>query len=185
MNPRLLLGVILALGIGLAAWALWSSSERPAVQQPGSGRSDYVLRDFELIMLDDTGSESFTLRAPLLQETPGAKTIDVQTPLFLLPDESGQPWHVRSRTAWVSADQNEIRLRGAVTADSPHGAGDPVRMQTEELNVFPDTRKATSEVAVLITQPGLTMRGTGLQADMARRQATLLSEVHTTYARHR
>lgn len=185
MSPRLLLGVGLLLGIGLSAWALWSSRDRPALEQPGTGRSDYVLRDFELIMLDESGNESFTLRAPHLQETPGADTIDVQTPLFLLPDESGKPWRIASRTAWVSAAKDEIQLRGQVTADSPEGMDNPVRMETEQLNVYPDTRKATSEVAVLITQPGLTMRGTGLQADMARRQATLLSQVRTSYAPNR
>ena len=145
------------------------------------GRSDYVLRDFELISLDDTGKESFTLRAPLLQETPGAKTMDLTTPLFLLPDGEGHYWHVQSRTGWVSEKRDQIRLRGNVRTTSPPEDPRKVAMNTAQLNLFPNTRKATSRAVVTVTEPGLTMRGRGMQADLATRRFTLLSQATARY----
>lgn len=185
MNLRLLAGILLAVGAAAAGWALWNQRDGSVSSTPETLRSAYVLEDFELIALDEHGKESFTLRAPQLQQTPGGKTIDVSTPVFLLPDATGQPWRVRAHTAWIDEARTEIRLRGEVVANSPQGEPAPVTMTTEELNVFPRTRQASSAVAVTVTQPGLTMQGTGMQADLVSRDLELLSNIHTTYAPNR
>lgn len=183
MNLRVL-GVVLLLGVALAGWALWSSRIDHAPVTAASGRSQYVLHDFELVVLDEAGKESFTLNAPLLQETPGAKTMELTTPVFLLPDKKqpDQPWRVQAKTGWVNERQDEIRLRGDVIASNSQDAKTPVTMKTEQLNVFPDNRLATSDAQVEVIQPGITMRGRGMQADLAGERVQLLSEVKTRYA---
>ena len=183
MNVRVVLGLVLLVAAALSGWSLWRNRVQDESVRAGSGRSGYVLRDFELIALDGTGKESFTLRAPLLQQTPGAKTMDLTTPLFLLPDKQGQYWEVRSKTGWVSDKQDEIRLRGDVDTRSPESDPRQVRMQTEELNVFPDTDRATSASVVTITQPGSILRGRGLEADLAGKRYKLLSQVRSRYVR--
>jgi lipopolysaccharide export system protein LptC len=140
-----------------------------------------VLRDFELISLDESGKESFTLRAPLLQETPGAKTMDLTTPLFLLPDTRGNYWQVHSRTGWVSENRNEIRLLGNVRTTSPPEDARKVVMNTEQLNIYPKTHRATSGSVVTVAEPGLTMRGRGMEADLAAKRFTLLSQATARY----
>lgn len=184
MNWRVVLGLVLLAAAAVSGWSLWRNRVTAEDDGPGSGRSEYVLRDFELTALDHAGKESFTLRAPLLRETPGARTMELDTPLFLLPDsrQAGQYWEVRSRRGWVSEARDEIRLRGRVVAEGPKQVERPVTMKTEELNVFPETNRATSRAVVSITQPGLTMRGRGLQADLDTRRFTLQSQVRTRYA---
>ena len=183
MSPRAILGLVLLVAAALSGWSLWRDRVVEEQAHAASGRSGYVLHDFELIALDNSGKASFTLRAPLLQETPGAKTMDLTTPLFLLPDKQGGYWEVRSKTGWVSDNREEIRLRGNVEALSPEGDARPVNMKTEQLNVFPDANRATSASAVTITQPGSILRGRGLEADLADKRYTLLSQVRSRYVR--
>ena len=181
MTWRATLTLTLLVCALLSGWAVLRHHPPRVAPGSASGRSDYVLHDFELISLDDTGKESFTLRAPLLQETPGAKTMDLTTPLFLLPDGAGHYWHVRSATGWVSEKRDQIRLRGDVQTTSPPEDTRRVTMNTEQLNIFPSTRKATSAAVVTVTEPGLTMRGLGMQADLAARRFTLLSRTTARY----
>ena len=54
-------------------------------------------------------------------------------------------------------------------------------MATEQLDVFPKAKRATSAVAVTLTQPGLTMKGRGLEADLATKHAILKSDVKGSY----
>lgn len=183
MNYRLVLGLVLLAAAAVSGWSLWRNRVTEEVARADSGRSEYVLRDFELTALDRSGKESFTLRAPLLRETPGASTMELTTPLFLLPDEQGKYWEVRSKTGWVSQDREEIRLRGDVHAQSPEGDPRPVEMRTERLTVYPGTNRATSDAVVTITQPGSILRGRGLRADLAEKRYELLSQVHSRYVR--
>jgi lipopolysaccharide export system protein LptC len=181
MSWRAVITLVLLAGALLSGWALLHQHARKAVPGSSNGLSDYVLRDFELISLDDHGKEAFTLRAPMLQETPGAKTMDLTQPLFLLPDPDGNHWQVRARSGWVSAKRDQIRLRGNVQATSPPEDARKVRMNTQQLNIFPGPRKATSQVFVTVTEPGLTMRGRGMRADLAARRFILLSQVTARY----
>lgn len=181
MNWRAILTVLLLAGAVFSGWSVFRHHADRSPRGAPSGRSDYVLRDFELISLDNTGIESFTLRAPLLQETPGAKTMDLTTPLFLLPDTQGHYWQVRSMTGWVSAKRDEIRLQGNVRTTSPTEDPRRIVMNTEQLNVFPHTRRATSRAVVTVTEPGLTMRGRGMEADLAAKRFTLLSQATARY----
>jgi lipopolysaccharide export system protein LptC len=146
-----------------------------------AGRSDYVLHDFELVALDDQGQESFTLRAPSLQETPGAHTMDLDQPLFLVPDDQGHYWQVRARKGWVSASRDRIRLQGDVVGISPPEGNRKVRLATELMTVFPDRHHASSPVVVTVTQPGSILRGRGLEVALDTRRYEFLSQVHSRY----
>jgi lipopolysaccharide export system protein LptC len=181
MSWRAVLTLVLLAGALLTGWSILHHRAREAAHGSADGRSDYVLRDFELISLDDTGKESFTLRAPLLQETPGAKTMDLTTPLFLLPDTHGNYWQVHAKTGWVSGQRDEIRLLGDVRTTSPPEDVRKVVMNTEQLNIYPKTHHATSASVVTVAEPGLTMRGRGMEADLAAKRFTLLSEATARY----
>ena len=172
---------VLLLVAVLTGWAVLHHHAQDRVMVATSGRSDYELHAFELIALDKTGKESFTVRAPLLRETPGARTMELTTPLFLLPDTAGHYWQVRSNTGWVSEQRDQIRLRGAVVTTNPPEDPRRITMNTEQLNVYPNTRKATSASVVTVTEPGLTMRGVGLDADLAAKRFTLLSQATARY----
>ncbi|MDI9240622.1 LPS export ABC transporter periplasmic protein LptC [Lysobacter sp. LF1] len=186
MNWRAMVTVLLLIGALLSGWLLWSQRDRGGRGVTAAQRPDYVLHDFRLVVLDENGRESFTLSAPKLARDPNVETFDIATPLFQIPPRSGSnasAWEVRSQTGWVSAKGEELRLRGQVHADSTNADGKPIRIATEELNVFPDDRRATSTVAVTVTHPGLILNGRGLEADLNAKRITLLNDVKARYER--
>lgn len=177
MSWRGILTLLLLAGALLSGWSAWRQNDEMATVAGVDTRTDYLLRDFDLVALDGEGKEAFALQAPQLQQTPGARTLELQTPFFQVPNKDGERWEIRSATGWVSENNEEVRLRGAVTADSPPGTARPTKMETEELNVFPKGNQATSDVVVNVLQRGSTMQGTGMRADLETGRIELLSQV--------
>jgi len=180
MSWRTGLTLLMLLGAIASGWSVWRQS-RPAQEEVLATRPDYVLRDYEITVLDRQGGESFTLRGPDLQRDPADKTMQLATPLFLVPDRQGRYWEVRAKQGAVPADGDELVLRGDVRATSPADAPPATRIETSELTLFPGDNRATSKAAVTVTRPGLTMRGRGMQADFDRQQVSLLSQVRSRY----
>ncbi len=183
MSTRMAILVVLVLGAITLGWLQLRDSRRDDAAASAPGRSAYVLRDFELVTLNGEGVESFSLRAPELRQTPGARSLELATPLFLMPDQDGNYWEIRSRSGEVSEDSSLIQLRDEVVAISP-GSGDRrTTVTTDSLNVYPNESRAATEAAVIVVSPGTTMRGTGMQANLADRdkRIQLLSEVGITY----
>lgn len=180
MNWRLVVVLTLLAGALLSGWFAWRSHQPEAPEAVAEVRSDYILREFEVVTLDGEGQESFSLRAPELRQTPGARTLELVTPLFLMPDEHGSRWEVRSKTGWVNEKSTLVKLRGDVVADSPMGGTRPTKIRTEQLDIHPDDNRATSGAVVTLTSPGTTMRGTGMEADLASKRIQLLSKVSLT-----
>ena len=184
MNWRLALTLSLLAAAIVSGWSVWKHRPDAVVDAGDAQRSDYLLHDFEIVVLDRQGHESFTLRAPFLERHPGDRTMSLQSPLFLSPPKRGSdaaPWEVRADTGWVSAEGDELRLRGDVVASSTGSGSRPVRMATEQLNVFPESKRATSAVAVTVTQPGSILRGLGMEALLDSRRVRLKSNVRVRY----
>lgn len=187
MSWRGVVSLVLLAIAAISGWSLWSKRNAPNDDLVAAGgRPDYVLHDFELVALDAQGRETFTLRAPRLARDPGTETMEIVTPLFLIPpregSSNGDAWQVRADTGWISAEGDELRLRGAVKAESDGSTDVPVTITTEQLNVFPEADRVASPVAVTINRPGSILRGDGLEVNLASKQYTLKSEVRSRYA---
>ena len=187
MSWRGVVSLVLLVIAAISGWSLWTKRIAPTdAAVADGGRPDYVLHDFELVALDAQGRETFTLRAPKLARDPGTKTMEIATPLFLIPpregSSNGDAWQVRADTGWVSAEGDELRLRGAVKAESDGSTEVPVTITTEQLSVFPENDRVTSPVEVTINRPGSILRGDGLEVNLASKRYTLKSEVRSRYA---
>jgi lipopolysaccharide export system protein LptC len=182
---RGVIALLLLAGALISGWSAWVQRDEEAPEPATPQRSDYVLHDFELVTLDAEGKESYSLKAPSLKQTPGQRTLELVTPLFLMPDQHGSHWEIRSQTGWVNEKSDEIRLRGEVVARSPMGASRPTTVNTEELDVFPNQNLATSPAVVTITGPGSTMHGTGMRAHLADKRVELLSKVKLSHEPNR
>ena len=181
MNWRMVLGLVLLAAALLSGWSAWKQRDVPEADAPSSERSDYLMRDFEMISLDDQGQESMILRAPEMQRSPKDETFQITAPLFLLPDTDGNHWEMRSKTAWVSAKGDEVRLSGQVNGQSPQAAAVPTTFKTERLNVFPRKNLASTDDAVTITRPGSILSGVGFETNTKTKQYTFKSQVKTRY----
>lgn len=181
MNWRLILGLALLAAALLSGWSAWNRRDVPVVAEAEEVRSDFIMRDFEMVSLDDQGQESITLRAPSMQRNTSDEAFQIATPLFLLPDSEGRHWEMRSATAWVSPKADEVRLSGDVQGNSPEGAALPTNLATDNLTIFPRKNLVTTEAAVTITRPGSILTGVGFEVDTRTKQYTFKSQVKTRY----
>jgi len=180
VNWRTLLTLLLLIAALVSGWSVWRHRERPPAPAGTGTRSDYVLHDFELVALDDDGRESFTLHAPRMARDPDERSMEMASPVFLLPDAEQHYWKVVAKEGWVAPEGDELRLLGDVRVTSPP-EDRRVAMATEQLNVFPERDLATSPGVVTITQPGSILRGRGLETNLASKRYELKSQVHSRY----
>ena len=181
MNWRMVLGLVLLVSAVLSGWSAWKQRDVPEPETSAVERSDYLMRDFEMISLDDEGKESLTLRAPEMQRDPDDQTFTIATPLFLLPDSDGRHWEMRAASGWVSPKGDELRLSGDVKGTSPKEAAVPSTFETQRLNVFPRKNLASTDAAVTITRPGSILSGVGFETNTKTKQDTFKSQVKTRY----
>ena len=184
MNWRVLLTLVLLVAAAVSGWSVWTHRPEQREVVAAEARSDYTLHDFELVVLDRQGQESFTLRAPELTRSPGDRTMSLATPLFVIPASEGTRgagWEVRSRSGWVSAGASEVRLRGNVEATTTGATARPTVVRTEQLNLFPDANRATSAAPVTVTQPGSILRGQDMTLLLDSRHVRFASNVKVRY----
>jgi lipopolysaccharide export system protein LptC len=109
--------------------------------------------------------------------------MEMETPLFLIPDPNGLHWTLQSRRGWVSEDREHIRLTGNVRAIGPRNQPQPAKITSQQLNVYPKTKLAKAPGAVTITQPGSILRGHGLAVNLDNKHYELKSQVRARYVR--
>ncbi|HET8818028.1 MAG TPA: LPS export ABC transporter periplasmic protein LptC [Xanthomonadaceae bacterium] len=186
MSWRGMLTLVLLAAALVTGWSVWNHRAPEPLRGPASGRSDYQLYDFELVVLDEQGNEAFTLRAPRMSRQPGDESLDLATPTFLFPveREEGGPalWTMHSDRAWISPEGDEVRLLGNVRADGPGADGLAASMRTERLDVFPRAERAESDQRVTVSNGGSIIHsGRGLRMDLANRHYQFLSDVEFRY----
>lgn len=182
MSWRTTLGLILLLAAIVSGWSAWKNRDIPEANRVVVDRSDYVMRDFEMIALNGEGQEAVAVRAPEMARNPHDQTFTITTPLFLLPEEEGRSWELRSKTGWLSAKGEELRLKGNVHGTPPKGGAQQMEFRTQQLNVFPDSHLAQTSDLVTITQPGSIITGRGFETNLKTKAFTFKSQVKSVYA---
>jgi len=182
MNWRTAIGGVLLVAAVLTGWSALRNRDKGPADAGEDATQDYVLHDFQIVALDEQGKESTTLRAPLLERARADETMNITTPVFLLPDQDGNHWEMRGDKGWVSAKGDQLKLTGNVSGDSPKVANvPPTTFRTDSLDIFPKENRASTDARVTMTRPGLSQTGVGFEADMKTRQYKLLSQVKTRY----
>lgn len=185
MNPtarRIATTVLMLLAVvtGIAAWLLRPQPVDDAFIGPM--RSDYTLGNYSLVALDEAGREQFSVSGPQLDRDPFTETFTLDKPFFSFPQSAGGEWEARSEDAWISADGAEVRLtRDVEVLGAPRPDRSRMRIESEQMTVFPRDDLATSEALVTITDRGSTMSGRGMRADLAARRVQLLAQTRTRY----
>ena len=181
MSWRTTLGLVLLLAAIVSGWSAWKNRDVPPPNRIVADRSDYVMRDFEMIALNGKGEEAVAVRSPEMARNPQDQTYSITTPLFLLPEENGRSWELRSKTGWLSAKGEELRLKGNVRGVSPEGGARKAEFRTETLNVFPDRDLARTDDVVTVTQPGSRLSGRGFETNLKTKDYTFKSQVRSIY----
>jgi len=180
MSWRTGLGLVLLLAAIISGWSAWHLHDRSEPAPEAAERSDYILRDFELVTLDKaTGAEAMRMKAPELQRKPD-ESLAITRPVILVPGETGG-WQMTADRGWVDADGNRARLKGNVAGDSRGESQPPTSLRTESLELLPDKQVVRTKDAVTLTQPGIMQTGVGFKANLDTRRYQILSQVKVRY----
>ena len=180
MSWRTILGLTLLAAALLSGWSAWRMRDRSEPVVAAERRSDYVLRDFEMVMLSRDGTESVRLKAPELQRSREDESLAIVQPVFLLPAQQGA-WRLGADQGWVSPDGDLVRLEGNVEGDSQGDNPSQASLRTGRLELLPDQDLARSDDRVTLSQPGIIQTGVGMEANLKTRNYRLLSQVKVRY----
>ena len=183
MRKRSAAALVMLVIASIAGTAVWNLQTRQPLLHVESGRSDYILENFELTSLDERGNESFSVQAPYLERDPHGKSLSIRLPRFSFPDKNSGRWQANSATAWVAEKGVEVRLNDSVhLIGPPSPLGEQTLFDTEHLQVFPKQDLALSQDFVTIRRADSILHGTGLRADMRSHHIQLLANVKGRYA---
>ena len=180
MSWRTTLGLALLAAALVSGWSAWRMRDRSEPPPVAAQRSDYVLRDFEMVMLAKDGSESVRLKAPELQRSREDESLAIVQPVFLMPAREGA-WRLGADQGWVAPAGDLIRLEGNVAGVSEGGNPSQASLRTGRLELLPEQSLARTDDRVTLTQPGIIQTGVGMEADLKTRNYRLLSQVKVRY----
>lgn len=180
MSWRSLLGLALLAAALVSGWSAWRMRDRSEPAPANGQRSDYVLRDFEMVMLRKDGTESVRLKAPEMQRSQVDESLSIVQPVFLMPAQPGA-WRLSADRGWVAPDADLIRLEGNVAGDSEGENPSQASLRTGRLELLPDQNLARTDDRVTLTQPGIMQTGVGMEADLKNRNYRLHSQVNVRY----
>ena len=180
MSWRTILGLVLLAAALVSGWSAWRMRDRSEPPPASAQRSDYVLRDFEMVMLGKDGIESVRLNAPQLQRNRQDESLSIIQPVFLMPAQQGA-WRLSADQGWIAADGDLIRLEGNVAGDSHGDNPAQASLRTERLELLPDQNLARTDDRATLIQPGIIQTGVGMEADLQNRTYRLLSQVKVRY----
>jgi len=148
-----ILALILA---AVAAFAWWKQPgvepEDQGAEMPQQRRPDYTVDRLTATMMGDTGAPDRRLTARELRHYPDDDSTELEQPLLTLFNPEAPPWIVRSETGWVSADGNEVLLRGKVFIDRESDpVTRPMHLSTRELLVKPREKYAETDRPIIAT----------------------------------
>ena len=151
----------------------------------GPPRSSYELDHFTLHALGQDGKLAFSMTAPHLARREGNDSLYVNAPKYFFVASDGSNWDGTSQYAWVSADNNTVKLIGKVDMQRPPTASvSAAEIRTADATVWTQDKRMATDAPSVIREPGSILRGTGMKADFNTRSLELLSDVHATLTPH-
>jgi lipopolysaccharide export system protein LptC len=174
--------IALAVAAGITQLlVMWFRPPPRPVAIVGPPRSSYELDNFTLHAFAEDGKLAFTMTAPHLARREGNDSLYVNAPKYFFVANDGSTWDGTSQYAWISSDNNTVKLIGKVDMRRPPTARIPeAEIHTADATVWTQDKRMASAAPSVIQEPGSILRGVGMKADFDTRSLDLLSDVHAT-----
>lgn len=173
--------VLAGLSYGLLRWV--ESSLREPI--PSESQAPVLtIERFRAVRMSMAGLREYVIEAPLLRQLPGQVGTRIERPVldWYQPDGETREWRLWADQGWIAADQQSMRLEGAVVMTRPADSGKPpVEVTTRDVLIRPADRYAETAAPARAVTPGGELRAVGVRAYLDREQLELLSEVRGYY----
>lgn len=169
--------------IALSSWityiAYYSQNVIPAspAEQP-----DAYMEDVTAVFLDTFGKPKIKITTPKLIHYMTADSTDLINPYLTIYRKSPKPWFISSRYAKATHGIDNINFREDVTIHHPGDENMPATIiKAPTLLVHPNRETAETNEHIELIQPNITVKATGMHANMNSGQIQLLSEAKGEY----
>lgn len=88
------------------------------------------------------------------------------------------PWKLRANSGSIPAKARIIQLSGDVVATADDNDSNTLIIRTQQMDIDPATREATSRREVAIDYNGRVLNAVGMRANLQSKQLTLLADVN-------
>lgn len=169
-----------ALSPPLAALLLCACSAQediPTGRLASNADPGYSASGAEVIENGADGAPKYRLRADTIKQDPATGTVALEGVDMTVSRPGAQLWRLQSERGELPSGARRVRLEGDVRLD-----GDALRIRTAEIDYDLERNRVTAPGEVRFEMSGRTLVASGLEADLYRRQAKLVSKVHGRFA---
>ena len=169
----------------LAALSFWIERSVQVADTGGqAGRTDPegIMENFEALRTDPAGQPQYRLSARRLKHYSGNKLTELEAPRFVQLDPEAGEVRAMAREATVSADGEEVDLRGDVVVERAARPGQPaMTLRTAQLLVYPERDLLRAPGTVEIQDGVQSVRAGAMEYDASQRIIKLSGRVQARY----
>lgn len=175
--------VLLAAAAIVSSWFAYHTYEFEASKNlPNFSAPDAFIEEVEGWQMDKTGKLTFQFSSPRLTHLPKKDATLLLNPHFVIYQENKMPWHVDAEQGRATHGINTLYLWKNVNITEEKGPNNNLTtIQTQSVTVYPKKRIAKTNDDVEIQQPGGIVTAKGVQVDMEKGEAVLLSNAKGRY----
>lgn len=178
------LPILLMVLLALATW--WLVRNAPQPEEAPAPRvlrhvADYTMRGALLQSFDSAGRLRVQIEGDQIRHFPDTDTLEVDAVRLRSHAEDGSVVTAVARRAQAKADGSQVQLLGGATATSEGAPGrEPLRIESEFLQVDVDTRRVKSHLPVTFHMGASVVRAGGFEHDDKTQVTQLLGPVRAT-----
>lgn len=174
--------VVLLLLAMLSFWIERSVQISANGSQRDQADPEGIMENFDALRTDPAGRPQYRLSAKKLKHYSGSKLTELESPRFVLLDPKAGEVSAVAQQATVSANGNEVDLRGEVNVQRSARAGQSaLTLRTTHLIVFPERKLLRSPGAVDVQDANLKLRAGAMEYNASQRVIKLTGRVNARY----
>jgi lipopolysaccharide export system protein LptC len=167
------LAAIMTLGLAFALGSFWLVQviNRGDIGNQGEGllnEPDYIVEKFSFVRMTPAGKPRYIVSGDKLTHRPVDDISDVERPVVQNMAPAQQAMTMNAQRGRIDHTKNVVDLEDKVHIERAGSAAvKPLTIRTEQLRVFPDEERMTSDQLVTMTVGATSIRGVGMRADNA------------------
>jgi LPS export ABC transporter protein LptC len=170
--------LILAGGAALSSFLLFINRDEEPERKPPELQLAYYLESAVLTGTAPDGTVLYTIRTRRAQQVSDSNSIELVDINMDYGAPRGLPWKVSAERGRIPHDARVIQLEGNVVAVSGENHPNQTVINTERLDIEPDTMRASTKNRVTLVFDNRRLNATGMVADFETNNLKLLSNVN-------
>lgn len=178
-----MMSLIMLTAVGLAVWAtLLTYRPQNVTIAQNTTLPDAFMEDVTALIMDTQGKPKLKIVTPKMVHFTEMDTTELTSPELTLYRQSPQPWLITSKTAKATQGIEEVNFIDDVVIHHAADEKNPATLiKTSSLKVHPNKEFAETNELITLLQPNITVRATGMHADMKTGDIKLLSQARGEY----